>query len=330
MSLRCHHVGRARRGRSGTVDIERWATAAGRRLPAAASGPGSIEGTEGMDISVVIACLNGKATLTDQLDALANECVRVPWEVIVADNGSTDGSRAVCARYFRRLPLRLVDASDRRGQAHARNVGAQLASGQKLLFLDQDDVISPGYVLAMGSALDRHGFVAASMDYALLNPPWALRARASAVASGLRPGLFPWAYGCVLGVDKSLFMAVGGFDEDLRCAEDLDLCWRLRCCADAEVVLSTEAVLHYRLKTSNRALFTQGVLYGRGSAGLFRRWRAAGMEGRPAGAVLRGWAAILWRLISARDAGTRAGAWYLLGNRLGCAIGSVAERVVFL
>jgi glycosyltransferase involved in cell wall biosynthesis len=283
-----------------------------------------------MEISIVIPCLNGAATITDQLDALASECVGVPWEVIVADNGSTDGSRAVCADYFRLLPLRIVDASDRRGQAHARNVGAQQAGGQKLLFLDQDDVISPGYVAAMGSALDGHRFVAATMDYALLNPPWALEARASAVTSGLRPGLFPWAYGCVLGVDKHLFTAIGGFDEDLPCSEDLDLCWRLHCDAGTEVALIDEAVLHYRLKTSNRALFAQGVLYGRGSAGLFRRWRAVGMEGRSAGAVLRSWAAIVWRLIFARDSGTRAGAWYLFGNRLGCAIGSLSERVVFL
>jgi glycosyltransferase involved in cell wall biosynthesis len=283
-----------------------------------------------MEISIVIACLNGAATITDQLDALANECVGVPWEVIVADNGSTDGSRAVCAEYFRLLPLRIVDASDRRGQAHARNVGAQLASGQKLLFLDQDDMISPGYVTTMGSALEQHRFVAATMEYELLNPPWVLEARASGVASGLRPGLFPWAYGCVLGVDKHLFSAVGGFDEDLPCSEDLDLCWRLLCDARTEMVLVNEAVLHYRLKTSNRALFAQGVLYGRGSAGLFRRWKAAGMEGRSAGAVLRSWAAIVWRLLSERDPGRRAGAWYLFGNRLGCAIGSISERVVFL
>jgi glycosyltransferase involved in cell wall biosynthesis len=283
-----------------------------------------------VEISIVIACLNGAATITDQLDALRNECVGVPWEVIVADNGSIDGSRAVCAEYFRLLPLRIVDASERRGQAHARNVGARLASGHKLLFLDQDDMISPGYVAAMGAALERHRFVAATMDYTLLSPPWALEARSSGIASGLRPGLFPWAYGCVLGVDKNLFTAVGGFDEDLPCAEDLDLCWRLRCGAGTKIVLVNEAVLHYRLKTSARALFAQGVLYGRGSAGLFRRWRAAGMERRSVGAALRSWAAIIWRLFSARDPGKRAGAWYLFGNRLGCVIGSVAERVVFL
>ena len=105
-----------------------------------------------MHISIVIACLNGAATLTDQLDILRIECVGVPWEVIVADNGSTEGVGQF-APSISAPPFRFLDASDRRGQAHAPNVGAQLASGQELLFLDQGDMISPGYVLAMGSAI---------------------------------------------------------------------------------------------------------------------------------------------------------------------------------
>jgi GT2 family glycosyltransferase len=191
-------------------------------------------------------------------------------------------------------------------------------------------VISTGYIAAMCSAVEQHRFVAATMDYRRLNPPWALEARASAIASGLRPGLFPWAYGCVLGVDRNLFNAVGGFDENLPCAEDIDLCWRLRYQAATDLVLIAGAVLHYRLKTSPRALFAQGVLYGQGAAALYRRWKRVGMARRSFLGVARSWAAIVWRLATAREVASRAGGWYLLGNRLGCALGSIKERVLFL
>jgi glycosyltransferase involved in cell wall biosynthesis len=286
--------------------------------------------TESVNISIIIASLNGAAHISEQLDALANERVGVTWEVVIADNGSTDGSQALCAEYLGRLPVRIVDASAKRGQAHARNFGARLARGQKLLFLDQDDVISPGYVTAMGSALERHRFVAAAMEYGQLNSPWSLTARAPAIESGLRPGLFPWAYGCVLAADRNLFNAMGGFDEKLPCAEDIDLCWRIRCKANTELHLVTEAVLHYRLKTTYRGLFAQGLLYGRGGAALFHRWGSSGMPRRSLPDAARSWLAIVWRLCTARESGSRAGAWYLLANRLGSVIGSMQERVIFL
>jgi glycosyltransferase involved in cell wall biosynthesis len=248
----------------------------------------------------------------------------------VADNGSTDGSAAVCSDFSQVLPLRVIDASAHRGQAHARNLGADTARGRKLVFLDQDDVISPGYLAAMDRALDDHEFVAATMDYETLNPEWAVRARQSSLAGGLRLGLSPWAYGCTLGVLRSTFEAAHGFDAGLVCAEDMDLCWRLTRHQGVVLHLVPDAVLHYRLKQSSGALFRQGLLYGRGGAALYRRWGPEGMARRSPGAAARSWAGIARRGLVARDRAARAEAWYLAGNRLGCAVGSVRERVVFL
>jgi glycosyltransferase involved in cell wall biosynthesis len=110
-----------------------------------------------MKLSVVIPCFNAASTLGTQLEALARQRYNQDWEVIIADNGSTDGSLAVAESYKSRLPgLRVVDSSDRRGAAHARNIGALNSTGDHLLYCDADDEVAPGWMAAMAEALSRH------------------------------------------------------------------------------------------------------------------------------------------------------------------------------
>src|SRR5687767_27975 len=90
-------------------------------------------------VSVIIACLNAAETISGQLEALAAQTWSRPWEVIVADNGSSDDSRSVVERFRDRLPaLRIVDASAKRGQPYALNVAAREARGTALAFCDAD------------------------------------------------------------------------------------------------------------------------------------------------------------------------------------------------
>ena len=85
--------------------------------------------------SVVIPCFDGEATLGLQLEALATQQAAPPFEVIVVDNRSTDGTRSVVKKWQSTLPnLRLVVADDEAGAGYARNVGAGAAIGQYLMF----------------------------------------------------------------------------------------------------------------------------------------------------------------------------------------------------
>src|SRR4051812_42896987 len=112
-------------------------------------------------LSVIIPCYNAAETIGVQLDALTTQPCAEPFEIIVADNGSTDGTRGVVFRHQAHFPhLRIVDASARRGSACARNVGARMAAGDKLAFCDADDEVAPRWVAAISEALDRHDFVA--------------------------------------------------------------------------------------------------------------------------------------------------------------------------
>lgn len=80
-------------------------------------------------LSVIIPCLNAAATIDQQLEALTQQTT-TPWEVIISDTGSTDGTLDIIRRYSDRLPrLKIVDASGRRGAGHARNEGVKAATG---------------------------------------------------------------------------------------------------------------------------------------------------------------------------------------------------------
>jgi len=209
-------------------------------------------------VSVVIPVLNGARWLASQLEALSVDGAQ-PFETIIADNGSTDDSTTVARSFHREMTVIVIDASERRGQSFARNLGARAATGDLLLFLDQDDEIGPGYVSAMVSALHRAELVAARMDDHKLNNGWRRYARTLPQTSGLPSDPVPWAYGCTLGVRRNTFERLGGFAEDLGAlaGEDVDFCRR----AYANGVVLTfveDAILHYRYPGDPRWIVSAG------------------------------------------------------------------------
>src|SRR5437764_14714569 len=100
-------------------------------------------------LSIVMPLLNGERFLGEQLAALSAQEVEGGFEVLVCDNGSTDGSVSLAGSFADRLDLRVIDASARRGPTYARNMGAALAVAPSLVFLDHDDAAMPGYLEAM-------------------------------------------------------------------------------------------------------------------------------------------------------------------------------------
>lgn len=119
-------------------------------------------------ISVIIKVYNGEETLAGALDSLVSQSCAFEWEVILSDNGSTDATQAIFEDYARRFPdilMRWVDASGRAGKSYALNFGIREARGEKLLFLDADDTVAPGWLEAMVRALESAPLVAARIDH---------------------------------------------------------------------------------------------------------------------------------------------------------------------
>jgi len=138
-------------------------------------------------------CFNAANTIAVQLEALAHQHWCEPWEVIVSNNGSTDETVAIVEQYQEKLSnLRIVDSSDQRGAAHARNVGILAAAGDALAFCDADDEVGLGWVMAIGEALSKYDFVACKREYNKLNEPWQPKYRKLTQLDGLQEYKYPY------------------------------------------------------------------------------------------------------------------------------------------
>jgi glycosyltransferase involved in cell wall biosynthesis len=211
-----------------------------------------------MKLSVIMPCYNSARTVAAQLDALTAQRWNHPWEVIVADNGSTDDSVAIIQQYRNRLPnLQILDASARQGASFARNTAAKVARGEFLLFCDSDDVADSGWLAAMGNALMEHEFVASRFEIRRLNSE-SLAGRAFIKGThpqetGLQTANYPpyllHAACAALGIHKTIYSKVGGLDETMMALEDPDLCFRVQL-AGHKLVWIGDAVMHYRSRST--------------------------------------------------------------------------------
>lgn len=284
-------------------------------------------------ISVVIACLDGADTLQVALESLVDQDCPDDWEIIMADNGSRDASREIFLAMSARRPqrrMRLIDASDRRGKSHALNRGIAAAAGDRLVFLDADDTVAPGWLAAMAAALERDDFVAARVDIRALNPDWATAIRPNPQQTRLmvltHAPFCAYAGGATLGLHRRVFDAVGGFDTGTMCFEDVDFCIRAHA-SGFTLRYAPEAIYNYRFRASPQAIRRQAEAYAQARLQLRKRYGRS----RSVMAPLP-WIALaaefgllgLWRCAQAARGGLseQDAAWF--GHRLGTARGNAA------
>ncbi len=210
-----------------------------------------------MDVSVVIPVRNAAAHVGEQLAALARQTTDLAYEVVVADNGSTDDTRGVVEGWRDRLPaLTVVDASLRPGAAYARNVGAANTSGTVLAFCDADDWAGEGWVQAAFEAT-RHHCVAAGLVTQSEGTPLNPEVQEAPTSWRVLSGNF--------AIRAETFNAVGGFDASLPAyaAEDMDFSLRLRAHGTA-IGSAPRMVVRFRPTASARELLRKVYLNAKG------------------------------------------------------------------
>lgn len=199
-------------------------------------------------VSVLIPVRDGAATMNEQLDALAAQDPGVPWEVVVADNGSADGTRERVlgrARAFP-VPLRLLDASAGRGAAHARNAAVRAAHGELLVFCDADDRVGPRWLRAAVEGLAELDVVGGPLRR--LTVPFDADAPRVPFDSVSGDGIVT----CSVGLRREVFERVGGFDATFAGygREDYELTVRLWE-ARARMGTAEDMLCYYRLLDSS-------------------------------------------------------------------------------
>lgn len=237
-------------------------------------------------VAVVIAALNVRSVIDVQLTALARQDYAGAVEVVVADNGSSDGLEEHLRRHPLRdaLRLRWVDASDARGVSHARNVGVAHSTGDFVAFCDADDRVHPDWLRHLTAAAIHHDAVAGALDGSPLSSERAVAWRPlsdKSVQPTSANAQFPWGGGGNMSIWREVFDEIGGWSTEYTYAlEDMEFSWRLRLRGHS-LGWEPRAVVDYRLRDDLRSLCRQSFAYGRGEAQLYRDHRATCMSGRP-------------------------------------------------
>ncbi len=238
-----------------------------------------------MKLSVIIPCYNAEDTIGEQLGALSTQKWDESWEVIVADNNSTDHSMEVVKEYQTKIEnLSIVDASEKKGAAYARNKGVDYSEGEFIAFCDADDVVEKDWLAGMGNALKKHDFVACRMDWGLLNDLSEYTVKHKPQIEGLNDffvkGSFPHAGGGSLGIRKNVHDAVNGFDEDFVCLEDTDYCFRVQQ-EGYKLSFAPEALVYVRARDSYYKIFKQEMKWAEYGFYLYKKYQPYGLADYP-------------------------------------------------
>ena len=228
--------------------------------------------TSASSISVIVPVGRVDDALETQLAALRAQQHVTDAEIIIAVNDASRAGWAHATLAATRTDdprVRVVDASERQGAAHARNTGAATASGDILAFCDADDLVTPGWLAALVAGLDHHDAVGGRLD------------EMDGVTSHHRPPPTPGALPTFLGspyivsanlaVRRAAFDAVGGFDVALHRCEDIAFSWRLLV-AGYSLGYVDEACIAYRPRIGPVALVRQHFAYGWGMAQVLHRY----------------------------------------------------------
>lgn len=280
-------------------------------------------------VTVVLPVFDSATTIDAQLGALATQTYDGSWEIVVADNGCTDATVQRVERWRPHLPpVRVVDASQRRGVSHARNVGIRESRAPVWVCCDADDVVSAGWLAAMVAALHEHEFVVGHLDKRSLNSHSGVRGTTES-SRCIETRFLPYAIGCNVGATRGVFERVGGFDEQFLCGgEDVDFSWRAQL-AGVELHYAPTAVVSYRHRTTTRAALRQIHGYARSEVALYRKFRSAGLSRPALRSTARQYAWLLARLPLVVNPGPGRRHWLrVAAKRLGYLRGSWENRVL--
>jgi GT2 family glycosyltransferase len=222
-------------------------------------------------ISVVVCTYNGKRTIRDCLEGLKR--VDYPnFEVIVVNDGSTDGTEVIAKEYgFRVISI------PNGGLSNARNVGMRASKGEIVAYIDDDAIPDPQWLtyLAVTFQTTNHAGVGGPNIPPIDDGPIAecvANAPGGPIHVLLTDNEAEHIPGCNMAFRKAALEAIGGFDTQFRIAgDDVDLCWRIQKQGWTLGFNPAAMVWHHR-RNSIKNYWKQQLNYGKAEGFLERKW----------------------------------------------------------
>jgi len=225
-------------------------------------------------ITVVVVNWNGKPLLADCLQSLRSQTLP-DVEVIVVDNGSTDGSADWVRQNFPQF--KLVQLNENRGFAGGNNAGIVQARGEWIALLNNDAAAEPDWLEQLYRAVEGNGRVGLAASRVVLTSgaldsagdgmtiagvPYKRGHGSSPTGVFLKPAEVFGASGCGVLLRRSMLDKIGLLDEDFFCIyEDGDLNFRARL-AGFHCIYVPDAVILHRLHGTLGRLSKNYVFYG--------------------------------------------------------------------
>ena len=230
-----------------------------------------------MKISVIIPVRNEAASVPKLLESLTSQSL-TPAEILITDTGSTDGTPEIVEAFDAgHLPVHLIRAGHGY-PGRGRNLGARQAGSEWLAFIDAgvtpdqcwleslaEPVQSPGEVDVVYGSFQpvTDTFFKECAAIAFVPPAVSVNGqpmRTRSIASAL--------------MRRSVWLAVGGFPEDLRSAEDLLFMDRIEA-ADFRIAYAPKALVHWNIQPTFGKTFRRFVTYSQHNirAGLWKHWQ---------------------------------------------------------
>jgi cellulose synthase/poly-beta-1,6-N-acetylglucosamine synthase-like glycosyltransferase len=222
-------------------------------------------------ISVVVCSHNGSRTIRACCESLL-ELDYPDYEVIVVNDGSTDGTAAIADSYG----FRVISAAHA-GLSQARNIGMEAATGEIIAYTDDDTRADPQWLSYLAAEFMRTDH--AGVGGPNISPPGdgfvadaVLNAPGGPIHVLLSDREAEHIPGCNMAFRKACLQEIGGFDPQFRAAgDDVDVCWQLQA-RGWTLGFSPAAMVWHHRRASVRSFLKQQLGYGRAEALLEVKW----------------------------------------------------------
>jgi glycosyltransferase involved in cell wall biosynthesis len=215
-----------------------------------------------LSASVVIPVRNAEATISDCVDSLLKlDTEGGAPELVVVDNGSTDGTLAALRAFGDGIVLL---HEQRRGAAAARNTGIAGSRGEVIAFTDADCTVDPDWLALLVAALDDPGVGVAGGTILAATPANEVERFGEVIhdhRSAIEVYSPPYAITMSWASPRAVLEQTGGFDLGFLRGQDVDLSYRI-VQAGYELAFVPGAVVHHRNESTLGGLFREGFVHG--------------------------------------------------------------------